>query len=88
MRKIFASSVFSRRLRKFLAFHPELKKDVIKILSLLQTNIDSPKLHTHKLHGKMNKSYACSINFQYRLVFSYDETSIYPEYIGSHDEVY
>lgn len=51
-------------------------------------DIFSPSLETHKLHGKMAKSYACSVNYYYRIVFSFDDQYIYLESIGSHDDVY
>jgi len=88
MRDISLSSTFAVRLRKFIRFHPELKKSISKKLKLLKMDIFSPSLETHKLHGKMAKSYACSVNYYYRIVFSFDDQYIYLESIGSHDDVY
>lgn len=88
MRKIFLSRSFSMRLRKFLKFHPELEQNVNKTLKLLKEDVQSINLKTHKLHGKLNNSYACSINYNYRIVFQFDKDLIYLESIGTHDDVY
>jgi addiction module RelE/StbE family toxin len=88
MREIFISVTFAGRLKKFMKYHPELKNSVSKTLKLLRTNVYAPSLETHKLHGKMSESYACSINYYYRIVFSFDDKLIYLESIGTHDDVY
>ncbi len=88
MRNIFATATFSGRLKKFIAYHPELKKSVSKTLSKLRSDIHSPNLQTHRLRGKLKDSYACSINYKYRIVFTFDEKLIYLESIGDHDDVY
>lgn len=73
---------------KFIRFHPDLQKDIRKALTLLSQDLNSPILKTHKLHGKLKDSYSCNINYQYRIVFSYDKNYVYLESIGSHDDVY
>lgn len=88
MRKIFSSHSFSVRLRKFLRYHPELEKNINKTLKLLKEDVQNVNLKTHKLNGKLNSSYACSINYNYRIVFHYDKNLIYLESIGTHDDVY
>ena len=88
MRDIFMLSVFEKRLKKFLRYHPELKKPLVNALILLRKDVRSRSLRTHKLHGKMGDSYACSISYQHRIVFSFDDELVYLESIGSHDDVY
>jgi mRNA-degrading endonuclease YafQ of YafQ-DinJ toxin-antitoxin module len=88
MRNIFQSPGFQAELAKFIRKHPELKPNIVKALKLLRTDIRTPSLGTHKLHGALSDSYACNINYYYRLVFSFDDNLIYPESIGSHDDVY
>ena len=73
---------------KFIRFHPDLERDVKITLRLLSQDLNSPKLKTHKLHGKLKDSYSCNINYQYRIVFSYDKNYVYLESIGSHEDVY
>ena len=88
MRNVFQSPVFEAELVKFIRKHPELKQNISRTLKLLRMDIRSPSLGTHKLHGKLSDSYGCKINYTYRIVFSFDDEFIYPESIGSHDDVY
>ncbi len=88
MRKVAISEAFDRRLFRFLKQHPDLEEKIDQVFQLLESDLHAPSLKTHKLHGKMKDSYGCSINYQYRLVFEYDEKYIYPDSIGDHDDVY
>lgn len=56
--------------------------------NLIERDIFFPRLLTHKLHGKLSSTYACSIDRKYRLLFSFDAKYIYLESIGTHDELY
>ena len=87
-RIIFPLPVFERRLVKFLKFHPEMDSDIEHTLESLKDDIFTPSLKTHKLHGKMKDSYACSIDNHYRIAFSFDKEYIYLESIGNYDDVY
>lgn len=88
VRIIFPLSAFERKLIKLLKSHKELDVDITCAIKLLGKDINSPSLKTHKLHGSMSTSYACSVNYNYRIVFSFDSKYIYLESIGTHDEVY
>ena len=88
VRVVFPASGFERKLVKFLRCHQGLDPDVDKAVKLLEKDLFAPQLNTHKLHGKLAKSYGCNINYQYRIVFSFDEKYVYLENIGSHDDVY
>ena len=88
MRTLAPSDSFMRDLQKFLRHHRDLSIVVEKVFDLLENDIRSSTLHTHKLHGNLSNSYACKINYQYRTIFSFDEKNVYLKSIGSHDEVY
>jgi len=88
MRTVAISEAFDRRLFRFLKQHRDLEKKVNEILRLLEIDLNTSSLKTHKLHGKMHEFYGCSINYHYRIVFKFDNDFIYPESIGSHDDVY
>lgn len=51
-------------------------------------------LSTHKLKGKLNGSLACTIDYDYRLIFEFQtnietlKTEILLSSIGTHNEVY
>ncbi len=88
MRKIVFTESFRKDLAKFLRQHKDLEKSIERVLNLLETHIGNPILRTHKLHGKLRKSYACSLNYEYRIAFTFDKNYVYIESIGSHDEIY
>jgi len=51
-------------------------------------------LHTHKLKGDLAGSWACTVDFEYRIVFEFvpdgktQKEVILLEAVGTHDEVY
>lgn len=58
----------------------EEKENIFKL-----DNFDS-RLKTHKLHGRLSGYYSFSVNFKYRIIFSYyNETRVRFDSIGTHD---
>jgi mRNA-degrading endonuclease YafQ of YafQ-DinJ toxin-antitoxin module len=63
-------------------------------MKLLQQDPFLPKLKTHKLKGILEGNWACSVDYDLRIVFDFvknqvtDETEILLINIGTHDEVY
>lgn len=88
MRKLAPTTSFVRDLDKFIIQHKDLSKTIEKVFRLLENDVKAAPLHTHKLHGKLLKLYACSINYKYRLIFEFDDEHIYLHYVGAHDDVY
>jgi len=67
------------------------KNKIMETLRLLVENPQNPKLKTHKLHGILQGLFACSIDYDLRIVFSFDNiesNTIILIDIGTHDEVY
>jgi mRNA-degrading endonuclease YafQ of YafQ-DinJ toxin-antitoxin module len=87
-RIILSAPAFERRLVRFIKLHRDIKDEILRVIRILASNVDHPSLKTHKLHGRLGKSYACSINYDYRIVFSFNEKFIYLKSIGNHDDVY
>jgi len=89
----FAQS-FKRAYKSLIRKHPELQPKVEAILRLLAENSFEPSLQTHKLKGQLAGSWACSVEYDCRIVFNFVENSesgdeeILLLDIGSHDEVY
>ncbi|MCX7736526.1 MAG: type II toxin-antitoxin system mRNA interferase toxin, RelE/StbE family [Candidatus Kapabacteria bacterium] len=80
-----------RKAFKKLSINNDLKVRIIQTLELLQINPFDRRLKTHKLHGELKNLYACSIDFDYRIVFSFSKTesnTIILVDIGTHNEVY
>ncbi len=90
---IFANS-FKLAYKSLIRKHPELKPKTENILRLLAENPFNPSLQTHKLKGQLAGSWACTVEYDCRIVFDFIENSesgdeaILLLDIGSHDEVY
>lgn len=93
MRRILLKSPsFVRTARKILKKHPDSKKVLQQAFESLQENIFLPSLKTHKLQGKLEGSYACSLGYDLRLIFEivqYEgKDAILLQSIGTHEDVY
>jgi addiction module RelE/StbE family toxin len=88
MSKLILSEAFQRKLSRFIKSHKELTSDINSVFVLLEKDINSPSLKTHKLKGKLAMFYSCSINYHYRIIFLIEKDYIYLHSIGSHDDVY
>ncbi len=81
---------FKRLIRK----NPQLRPLIEKTLKQLKDNYFHPSLRTHKLTGDLADIWACSIDYQYRILFEFikdtetGDNVILLLNIGSHDEVY
>ncbi len=73
-------------IKKFLKL-PEHIKDLVEEKEIIfkVNNFDS-RLKTHKLHGTLNGYYAFSLNYKYRIIFSYfGDNRVRFDSIGTHD---
>jgi len=88
------SSSFKRAYKALICKRPELQPKVETVLRLLAEDCFEPSLQTHKLKGKLAESWACSVEYNCRIVFDFVDNSETAEEeillidIGSHDEVY
>jgi len=94
MIKLILSSSFKRAFKNIIKRRPDLKSKIEAKLRLLAENPHNPILRTHKLKGRLSGAWACSIEYDCRIVFSFEqnpETQVEEVVlidIGSHDEVY
>jgi len=81
---------YNRRAAKFLKKHPELKKQYLKTLQLLELNPHHPSLRLHALEGRLTGLHSVSINISYRMTIEFiiEHDEIIPINVGTHDEVY
>lgn len=85
---------FSRSCKRTLRRRPDLREKIENALRLLSKDPFHTTLHTHKLKGDMAGSLACTVDFEYRIVFEFvpnpktGEEEILLEAIGTHEEVY
>ena len=81
---------YNKRAARFLKRHPELEKQYLKTLQLLEMNPHHPSLRLHPLSGRLQGLHSVSINLSYRITLElliHDE-EIIPINVGDHDVVY
>jgi len=94
MTNLVLTSSFKRAFKKVIKAKPELKPKIELRLRLLTDDPYSPILRTHKLKGKLLGAWACTVEYDCRIVFSFEtnpdtlEDEIILIDIGTHDEVY
>ena len=94
MTKLIISPSFKRAFKNIIKKKPELKYKIESKLRLLSDNPYNPILRTHKLKGKLSGAWACTIEYDCRIVFCFEQNQETLEEeinlidIGTHDEVY
>jgi mRNA interferase YafQ len=94
MTNLILSPSFKRAFKTVIKTKPELKSKIESKLRLLADNPYNPILRTHKLKGKLSGAWACTIEYDCCIVFTFEknqdtlEEEINLIDIGTHDEVY
>lgn len=81
---------YNRRAARFLKRHPDLEKQYLKTLQLLELNPHHPSLRLHALSGRLEGLHSVSINLSYRITLELliADAQIIPVNVGDHDAVY
>ncbi len=81
---------YTKRAAYFLKRHPELEKQCLSILQLLELNPYHPSLRLHALGGKLQALHSVSINLSYRITLELliQDDRIILVNVGNHDAVY
>ena len=81
---------YSRRAARWLRRHPELRKQYVKTLQLLEVNPYHLSLRLHALKGRLYGLHSVSINLSQRITLELliQDREIIPVNAGDHDTVY
>ena len=81
---------YNERAARFLKRHPELEKQYLKTLQLLELNPRHASLRLHPLSGRLQGLYSVSINLSYRITLELliRDQEIIPINVGDHGVVY
>ena len=81
---------YEKRAQRFLKRHPELEKQYLKTLQLMEVNPLHPSLRLHPLAGRLSGLQSVSINLSYRITLEFliHDQEIIPVNVGDHDSVY
>jgi addiction module RelE/StbE family toxin len=81
--KVFYQKIF---LKKFKKLPASIQQKVFEKEEIFKKDFFDPQLKTHKLHGRFKSYYAFSIDFEYRVIFDFDQDKNIRFYsIGKHD---
>jgi mRNA interferase YafQ len=62
---------FKRSFKRAIRRKPDLQDKIEQALELLANDAFSLLLHTHKLKGDLSGSWACTVDFEYRIIFEF-----------------
>lgn len=94
MKTLVSASFFKRAFKRVIRQKSELKKRIEERLTLLANEPFDPLLQTHKLKDKLSGAWACSVEYDCRIVFNFvknpnsGEEEILLIDIGTYEEVY
>lgn len=94
MRNIDWTAKSKRAFKRLIRKSPQLRPLIEKTLRQLAEDPYHPSLRTHKLVGDLSDIWACSVDYNHRILFEFvqkaesDLDAILLLNIGSHDEVY
>ncbi|PIW20051.1 MAG: type II toxin-antitoxin system mRNA interferase toxin, RelE/StbE family [Anaerolineae bacterium CG17_big_fil_post_rev_8_21_14_2_50_57_27] len=94
MKTLVWSTTFVRAFTRSTKRDPALKERAEDTLRQLAENPFYPPLHSHKLKGELAGLWACTVDYDNRILFEFvrnqdtGEEEIFLLTIGTHDEVY
>ena len=88
--RLIFTEQYAKRAVRFLKRHPDLEKQYLKTLQLLELDPHHPSLRLHPLRGKLQALHSVSINLSYRITLELliQVEQIIPVNVGGHDAVY
>ena len=88
--KLVFTEQYEKRAARFLKRHPELEKQYLKTLQLLEMNPHHPSLRLHALSGRLLGLHSVSINLSYRITLELliQNEEIIPVNVGDHNLMY
>ncbi len=94
MRKLAWHNSFRRAFRRHTHNNPTLRSKILDVLRRMAEDPFEPQLKTHKLRGRLEGLWACWVEYDCRIVFTFesepdtsDELVVLVD-IGKHDEIY
>ncbi|MCR4404978.1 MAG: type II toxin-antitoxin system YoeB family toxin [Candidatus Acetothermia bacterium] len=94
MKTLVWSPAFVRAVKRAVRHHPGLRARIENTLQQLAEDPFHPTLHSHKLKGELAGAWACTVDYENRILFEFvrdpktGEEEILLLTMGSHEEVY
>jgi len=74
--KITSVQTTSKFKRSFSKLPKSVQKQAIKKIAIFRDNPKDSSLKTHKLKGKLSHIWSFSVNYSYRIIFTYPKKDI------------
>lgn len=91
-RVIIHATSFTRASKRYLKKHPDADPALVATLMKMAEDVFAPSLRTHKLKGRFADQWACSGDYDLRIIFQFVQhegaEAILLLSVGTHDEVY
>jgi addiction module RelE/StbE family toxin len=94
VRTLVWSPAFVRAFKRAVRRQPDLRARVERTLKQLVEDPFHPTLHSHKLRGELAGAWACTVDYDNRILFEFvrhpesGEEELLLLTMGTHDEVY
>jgi addiction module RelE/StbE family toxin len=94
VRQVIWAESFRRAFKRRAKSQRQFQTKILDTLVVLATDPFAPALKTHKLQGELRGLWACSVEYDCRIIFRFQalegeaEEAIMLIDIGTHDEVY
>lgn len=88
--RLVFTAQYEKRAAHFLKRHPDLEKQYLKTLQLLELNPHHPSLRLNALSGRLQGLFSVSINLSCRIALELliQDEEIVPVNVGTHEAVY
>lgn len=70
MRELVLTPRFEKAFRRLVGKNPSLKPSIEAALQRLAADVNDPRLKTHHLSGQLKGLHACSVSYDFRIVFA------------------
>jgi mRNA-degrading endonuclease YafQ of YafQ-DinJ toxin-antitoxin module len=71
--KLVADKSFKRAFQRLISKNPQLQSKVSEVLYLLEDNPFTPSLKFHKLTGRLEGYWSCSVSYDCRIIFTFSK---------------
>ena len=94
MKKLSWHESFRRAFKRQTKKNPALQERIFTVIEKLSENPFATELKSHKLSGQLKGLWACWVEYDCRIIFTFTEDPVTKEELialidlGSHDEVY
>ena len=73
-----------KAIKQYSKLPNELQEEIEEVIGFLSDSLNHERLKVHKLHGILKNFYSARVNYEYRVIFTYDGSLLVVSLIGDH----